>query len=171
MKLTPTITVLVLGALSVDVSAQADRFGSGSDRFDMEFVTIGDPGNPPDPQSQFTNKQDEAEDLYAWDEATMNDVLVRRGKIFSEQFAPGKFGSVGYEFRIGKFEVSRDAVLKANRLGKLGITLQDIAPVGQKQPNDQPATGISWHEAARFVNWLNVSRGYPPAYKFRLQPG
>ena len=34
-----------------------------------------------------------------------------------------------------------------------------------------PATGISWNEAARFVNWLNVSQGHPVAYKFHSQPG
>jgi formylglycine-generating enzyme required for sulfatase activity len=34
-----------------------------------------------------------------------------------------------------------------------------------------PATGISWNEAARFVNWLNTSQGFRPAYKFATQPG
>lgn len=34
-----------------------------------------------------------------------------------------------------------------------------------------PATGISWNEAARFVNWLNTSQGYPEAHKFNTQPG
>jgi formylglycine-generating enzyme required for sulfatase activity len=29
-----------------------------------------------------------------------------------------------------------------------------------------PATGISWNEAARFVNWLNTEKGFAPAYKF-----
>lgn len=29
-----------------------------------------------------------------------------------------------------------------------------------------PATGITWFEAARFVNWLNTSNGHSPAYKF-----
>jgi hypothetical protein len=29
----------------------------------------------------------------------------------------------------------------------------------------QPATGITWLEAAKFVNWLNTSSGHPKAYK------
>jgi formylglycine-generating enzyme required for sulfatase activity len=31
---------------------------------------------------------------------------------------------------------------------------------------NRPATGISWNEAARFVNWLNTSTGGSAAYKF-----
>jgi hypothetical protein len=34
-----------------------------------------------------------------------------------------------------------------------------------------PATGVSWNEAARFVNWLNTSTGNKPAYQFAVQPG
>jgi formylglycine-generating enzyme required for sulfatase activity len=30
---------------------------------------------------------------------------------------------------------------------------------------------VSWNEAARFINWLNTSQGYLPAYKFTTQPG
>ena len=31
---------------------------------------------------------------------------------------------------------------------------------------NKPATGISWNAGARFVNWLNISKGFQPAYKF-----
>jgi hypothetical protein len=31
---------------------------------------------------------------------------------------------------------------------------------------EKPATGVTWNQAARFVNWLNTSKGYSPAYKF-----
>jgi hypothetical protein len=143
----------------------ADDFGPNGAGFEMEFVTIGNPGNPPDPQSQFTNNEKEAEDVYEYDDETASDVLVRRGKIYTEQFAPGRYGAVAQEFRIGKHEVSCDMILKANALGKLGILL------GTGGTKDAAATGLSWFEAARFVNWLNTSRGYPPAYKFRFQPG
>jgi len=34
-----------------------------------------------------------------------------------------------------------------------------------------PATGLSWNEAARYVNWLNASQGYALAYEFATQPG
>jgi formylglycine-generating enzyme required for sulfatase activity len=31
---------------------------------------------------------------------------------------------------------------------------------------DKPATGVSWFDAAKFVNWLNTSSGSTPAYNF-----
>jgi formylglycine-generating enzyme required for sulfatase activity len=61
-------------------------------------------------------------------------------------------------------------ITKANALGNLGITLADMTPYGGNGAN-RPATGISWNEAARFINWLDTSTGSPPAYKFAVQPG
>ena len=54
---------------------------------------------------------------------------------------------------------------KANSSGNLGITLQDMTSYGGNGVN-KPATGISWFEVAKFVNWLNTSKGFVPAYKF-----
>lgn len=83
---------------------------------------------------------------------------------------PNPAGSVGYAYNMGKFEVSRDMVIKANAEGNLGITLQDMSGLGGNGLN-RPATGVNWNEAARFVNWLNTSQGFAPAYKFAVQPG
>jgi formylglycine-generating enzyme len=83
---------------------------------------------------------------------------------------PNPAGSVGYNYRMGKYEVSRDMINKANADGNLGITLADMASFGGNGAN-RPATGVSWNEAARYVNWLNTSKGFAPAYKFELQPG
>ncbi|MBI5394510.1 MAG: SUMF1/EgtB/PvdO family nonheme iron enzyme [Verrucomicrobia bacterium] len=80
------------------------------------------------------------------------------------------YGGVAYSFQMGMYEVSRDMVTKANAEGGLGITLPDMSVYGANGPN-RPATGVSWNETARFVNWLNTSKGYSPAYKFSLQPG
>ena len=74
-------------------------------------------------------------------------------------------GSVGSVFRMGKYEVSRDMITKANSAGALGITMNDMSNHGGNGSN-QPAVGFSWYEAAKFVNYLNTSKGYPPAYKF-----
>ena len=74
------------------------------------------------------------------------------------------YGGVGYEFRMGTYEISEDMINKANTLGGLLIT-KDTRGV------NKAATSVSWNEAARFVNWLNVSSGYAPAYNFALQPG
>jgi sulfatase modifying factor 1 len=87
---------------------------------------------------------------------------------FRDPYSPA--GSVSYAYSMGKFEVSRDMINKANAVGNLGITLQDMASDGGNGAN-RPATGVSWNEAARYVNWLNTSQGFSPAYKFAVQPG
>jgi hypothetical protein len=78
---------------------------------------------------------------------------------------PNPAGSVSYIYNIGKYEVSRGMIEKANAAGGLGITLQDMTSYGGNGVN-RPATGISWNEAARFVNYLNTSKGYQAAYNF-----
>lgn len=117
-------------------TAAADSFGRGANRFDIDFVKIGQPGN----------------------EADLNGT-------------PSPAGAVGYAYRIGRFETSREIVEKANLEGELGITLDPMEFVlGGVRPA-MPATGVSWNEAARFANWLNTSQGFPVAYKFASQPG
>ena len=78
---------------------------------------------------------------------------------------PNPIGSVSYVYNIGKYEISQDAVNKANNGGALGITLFDLGSYGGNGLN-KPATGVSWYEGARFVNWLNSTKGYTVAYKF-----
>jgi len=79
--------------------------------------------------------------------------------------SPNPVGSVAYTYNIGKYEVSRDMINKANAAGSLGITMQNMSSYGANGVN-RPATGISWYEAAKFVNWLNTSTGGTAAYKF-----
>ena len=79
--------------------------------------------------------------------------------------SPNPVGSVGYVFNLGKYEISRDIIDKANSLGGLGVSMYDMTSYGGNGAN-RPATGVSWNEAARFVNWLNTSRGYQAAYRF-----
>lgn len=78
---------------------------------------------------------------------------------------PTSTGAVNYIYNLGKYEISRDQINKANSAANIGITLQDMASYGGNGAN-RPATGISWNEAARFVNYLNTSQGYQEAYKF-----
>jgi uncharacterized protein YjbI with pentapeptide repeats len=85
--------------------------------------------------------------------------------------SPNPAGSVGYVFNIGKYEISRDAIEKANAEVGLGITLDPMDFVTGGPRPAMPATGVSWNEAARFVNFLNTSQGFHPAYKFSTQPG
>ncbi|MFZ4083756.1 MAG: formylglycine-generating enzyme family protein [Pirellula sp.] len=72
---------------------------------------------------------------------------------------PNPAGAVGYEYAIGKFEVSESMITKFNASQSLQITQSNRGP-------NKPATFVSWNEAARFVNWLNTQRGFAPAYKF-----
>ena len=79
--------------------------------------------------------------------------------------SPKPVGSVAYSYKIGKYEVSRDMITKANSAGSLGITMSDMNSYGGNGVN-KPATGTSWYEAAKYVNWLNTSTGNTAAYKF-----
>ena len=76
--------------------------------------------------------------------------------------APNPCGAVPYNYSIGTYEINRNII---NRSSHLGITLWDLTANGGNGDN-RPATGITWYEAAIFVNYLNTSRGLPPAYKF-----
>ena len=73
--------------------------------------------------------------------------------------SPAGYGGVANAFRMSSYEVSVDMVSKANTAGSLGITYTS-------RTADMPATSVSWNEAARFVNWLNVSSGSVAAYNF-----
>ena len=57
-------------------------------------------------------------------------------------------------------------ITKANTAASLGITLADTASYVGGNFAGRAATGISWNEAARFVNYLNTSKGYQAAYNF-----
>lgn len=76
------------------------------------------------------------------------------------------YGSVGYTYRMGVNEVSRGMIDAYNALsGGPTLTMSDMSSFGGNGVA-KPATGIIWNEAARFVNWLNTSKGYSAAYKF-----
>lgn len=114
-------------------AAFADTFGTGENRFIMDFVPVSG-GAHSDPVPEPTNSI--------------------------------RYGAVPYDFRMGKHEVSRAMVNAYNALGGVpAITLANMSSYGGNG-DDKPATGITWNEAARFVNWLNTSTGHSPAYKF-----
>ena len=62
-----------------------------------------------------------------------------------------------YQYRIGTYEISQNAIDKATASGMANVT------AGAWSGN-QPAAFIGWYEAAAFVNWLNTSSGYQAAY-------
>jgi formylglycine-generating enzyme required for sulfatase activity len=76
---------------------------------------------------------------------------------------PNPAGAVGYTYGIGKFEVSEDMIDKYN--SAFG-NANSLTITKDSRGANKPATGVSWNEAARFVNWLNTSTGGFAAYKF-----
>ena len=99
-------------------------------------------------------------------EFTMEFVTIGNpGNAADTTGSPNPAGSVAYIYNLGKYEVSRDMINKANTAGSLGITMQDMTSYGGNGLL-RPATGITWNEAARYVNWLNTSTGGTAAYKF-----
>jgi formylglycine-generating enzyme required for sulfatase activity len=67
------------------------------------------------------------------------------------------YGAVPYEYRMGKYEISQDAITKATASGMANVT-------AGAWTGNQPAANIDWYEAAAFVNWLNTSTGKTAAY-------
>jgi len=124
------IALLFLAGVSAQAQGLLQTFGSGTNQFQIQFVTIGNPGN-----AAYTSGN------------------------------PNPVGSVGYVYNIGKYEVSRDMINKANTAGSLGITMKDMTPYGGNGVN-RPASGITWYEALKFVNYLNTSQNYQAAYNF-----
>ena len=78
---------------------------------------------------------------------------------------PNPVGAVSYDYQIGKYEISRSIIEKFNASQSLQITMEDMTSFGGNGGN-KPGIGVSWNEAARFVNWLNTSQGFSAAYKF-----
>jgi hypothetical protein len=120
--------------------AVADVFGRGENTFEIDFVTIGDPGNAPDLDNRPNSYRGRPEN-------------------------PIPIGAVDYVYRMGEYEMSRGLVEKVNANSDLGITLFDMSEYNANGP-ERPATGITWFEAAHIVNWLNTSTGHFEAYKF-----
>jgi len=67
------------------------------------------------------------------------------------------YGAVPYEYRMGTYEISRNAIDKATASGMANVTAGTWT-------GNQPAADINWYEAAAFVNWLNTSTGKTAAY-------
>jgi hypothetical protein len=67
------------------------------------------------------------------------------------------YGSVGYNYRIGTYEISQNQLNLAVASGLSHVTAGAWS-------GDKPAANMSWFESAAFVNWLNTSKGFQAAY-------
>ena len=61
------------------------------------------------------------------------------------------YGGVSYGYRMGKYEISQDAITKATAGGLASV-------VAGAHTGNEPAALMTWFEAAAFVNWLNDQR-------------
>ena len=127
-------TYLALGAVGTNGSPSANpslwtvfgvlpennTFGTGSNSFNLDFVTVGNPGNQNDSNG---------------------------------------YGKVSYSYQMGTYDISVNQYNAASSNGALGLGDTWFTN------GDQPATAMNWYQAAAFVNWLNTSQGYSPAYK------
>ena len=68
------------------------------------------------------------------------------------------YGGVPYTDQMGKYEISQEMITKATNLGMTNVTASPWT-------GSQPAAGMTWYEAAAFVNWLNTSTGHQAAYQ------
>ena len=66
-------------------------------------------------------------------------------------------GSVSYSYLISTYSISQNQIDAATSSG-----LQNVQ-AGVWSGN-RPAANMSWQESAAFVNWLNTSKGFSPAY-------
>jgi len=68
------------------------------------------------------------------------------------------YGEVGYNYRIGKYEVTKaqwDTVATSAGISESGAW-----------SGSQPVASLSWYEAAQFCNWLTSGNKYLGAYQF-----
>ena len=129
------VLLLITGSVA---SAETREFGVSDKRFTVEFVEVGNAGNPPDFSSSTIG-----------------------------------IGAVDYGFQIGKHEVSRDMIGKANESSivdgadvPLDLRMEPGTDFFTSFTPQHPATALSGTQIMRFVNWLNTSEGYHPAYSF-----
>jgi len=131
MKSLPRPYVVLFAAFTfiAHPSAQADTFGTSGNEFTIDFVNIGNPDNAAQSASNRSH---------------------------TNSGGDGR-GSVPYEYRMGTYEITQDAINKATASGMANVT-------AGAWTGNQPAANISWYEAAAFVNWLNTSTGKQAAY-------
>ncbi|MCE9609433.1 MAG: SUMF1/EgtB/PvdO family nonheme iron enzyme [Chthoniobacter sp.] len=76
----------------------------------------------------------------------------------------GPAGAVSYTYRMAVTTVSQDMIDKATAAGLTNVSAGPWT-------GSQPATNLTWYEAAAFVNWLNTSTGHTAAYNLDLGAG
>jgi len=78
------------------------------------------------------------------------------------------YGSVGYDYRIGTYEITIDQFTKARAAdNRIGSGDEDYWNSGARTVGTAaPAVYSSWLECAKFANWLTTGDAYTGAYQF-----
>ena len=128
--------VMLMAMVSAASASSVDTFGTDGNQFTIDFVTISGATNPTSG--------------------------IPAGSGFD-------FTGVNNDYRMGICEVTYDQWNKFTT--SLGVPVTGHPYYGYDTDpyytgSNAPATGVSWYEAAQFVNWLNTSTGHPAAYNF-----
>lgn len=121
---------VILMATLVAVGVQADSVTHGGTTINMDFVDIGDGGVLGDPLAGGANVADST-----------------------------GYGSVGYNYQMGKFEVT------AAQWASVIVADSNVGNAGSYS-GSQPTASSSWLEAAKFANWLTSGSYNNGAYQF-----
>ncbi len=97
-------------------------------------------------------------------EFTVDFVSISQTNNTADTTIYGTYGAVPYVYRAGKYEITQDAITKATASGMSNVTAGPWT-------GNQPATIITWYEAAAFVNFLNTNSGKTAAYNLTFSNG
>lgn len=131
MNMKLRIGIITVATMLIAVRGQADSVTHGGTTINMDFVNIGYAGNVADTA-----------------DGDKNAVGVQR------------YGSVDYNYRIGRFEVTADqwaSVVSAD---------SRVGSSGSWWGGSQPTATLTWYESAKFANWLTTGNAYSGAYQF-----
>jgi formylglycine-generating enzyme required for sulfatase activity len=106
---------------------------------DIDFVTIGNPGNPGDTRTNYPDSAD-----------------------------PYGCGAVAYEYRIGKYEVTNEQwdAFVSEAGAPTGNPSNAYDESAYWTGTDVPTNNVSWYEAAQFCNYLTSGDKSLGAYQF-----
>ena len=134
---------LALAVMAFASVAQADTFGTGANQFTLDFVPISG-------------------DASAANGANISQYSFGdpRYRIFTDPDSNYRMGM--HEITTGHWSKFRESL----GVSVTGDPLEAYDGFKVYLGIDVPSHGVSWYEAAQFVNWLNTSTGHHAAYSF-----
>ena len=139
MRLTFLFPFAIFIALTTYVCA--DIFGTGDNQFTIDFVLI------------------------SGDASSANGTNISDSSSYKHRRS---FVDPDHDFRMGIYEITNGQWDKFTNIfgNPTGSPSSGYDGSSYYLGANLPFTGISWFQAAQFVNWLNTSTGHTPAYKF-----